>query len=138
MVMPYRAWPRTMSRRDLLRVSCSVMIGAAGAALAACGPSAPPTPTPKPSQPQPAAAPTAARAAAPPASAAAATPAPAAAATKPGRELIGKLEGPTIVTDSAQFPKKFAEAPPLAELVKQGKLPPVDQRLPEEPLVIQP
>ncbi len=31
--------------------------------------------------------------------------------------------------------KKYNEAPMLAELVKAGKLPPVEQRLPEEPLV---
>ncbi len=35
-------------------------------------------------------------------------------------------------------PKKFNEAPMLAELVKQGKLPPVEQRLPEEPFVVGP
>lgn len=35
----------------------------------------------------------------------------------------------------ATLPSKYKEAPMLAELVKQGKLPPVDQRLPEEPLV---
>ncbi|HOL54399.1 MAG TPA: ABC transporter substrate-binding protein, partial [bacterium] len=33
---------------------------------------------------------------------------------------------------------KFSESPDLAELVKQGKLPPVDQRLPKEPLVVAP
>ncbi|MBC7320947.1 ABC transporter substrate-binding protein [bacterium] len=33
---------------------------------------------------------------------------------------------------------KFSEAPMLQELVKQGKLPPVEKRLPEEPAVIQP
>jgi peptide/nickel transport system substrate-binding protein len=33
---------------------------------------------------------------------------------------------------------KFSEAPMLAELVKQGKLPPVTKRLPSEPLVIEP
>ncbi|MCS7367935.1 MAG: ABC transporter substrate-binding protein [archaeon YNP-WB-062] len=33
---------------------------------------------------------------------------------------------------------KFSEAPVLAELVKQGKLPPVEKRLPEEPLVVEP
>lgn len=30
---------------------------------------------------------------------------------------------------------KFSEPPQLAELVKQGKLPPVEQRLPKNPLV---
>lgn len=33
---------------------------------------------------------------------------------------------------------RFQEAPQLADLVKQGKLPAVDQRLPENPLVVQP
>lgn len=34
-------------------------------------------------------------------------------------------------------PRSFNEAPELAELVKQGKLPPVEQRLPDEPLVLE-
>jgi len=34
--------------------------------------------------------------------------------------------------------KKYNEAPMLAELVKQGKLPSVEERLPENPLVIKP
>lgn len=33
---------------------------------------------------------------------------------------------------------KYNEAPMLAELVKQGKLPPVEQRLPKNPVVIEP
>lgn len=33
---------------------------------------------------------------------------------------------------------KYNEAPMLAELVKAGQLPPVEERLPEEPWVIQP
>lgn len=33
---------------------------------------------------------------------------------------------------------KYAEAPELAALVKAGKLPPVEKRLPEEPLVLKP
>ena len=52
--------------------------------------------------------------------------------------LVGKLEGATIVTDPAAIPKAFQEAPQLAELVKQGKLPPVKDRLPAEPLVVKP
>ena len=35
-------------------------------------------------------------------------------------------------------PAKLGEAPMLAELVKAGKLPPVEQRVPEEPLVLKP
>jgi peptide/nickel transport system substrate-binding protein len=48
-----------------------------------------------------------------------------------GAQLIGKLEGPEILRDPAKFPKTFKEAPMLAELVKTGKLRPVEQRLPE-------
>ena len=59
-------------------------------------------------------------------------------ASKPGANLIGKLEGPEVVTDPAQFPKTFKEAPPLAELVKAGKLPPVQERIGQDPLVIRP
>ena len=42
-----------------------------------------------------------------------------------GSSMIGKLEGPHIITNPARFPKTFNEAPQLAELVKAGKLPPV-------------
>ena len=52
--------------------------------------------------------------------------------------LVGQLENPTIITDTAQWPKKFQEAPALAELVKAGKLPPVAERLPSEPMVLKP
>ena len=61
-----------------------------------------------------------------------------AADQKMGAQLIGKLEGPSLVLDPAKWPKKFGEAPALAELVKAGKLPPVEQRLPEEPMVVKP
>ncbi len=33
---------------------------------------------------------------------------------------------------------EFSEAPPLSKLVEEGKLPPVEERLPEEPVVIEP
>ncbi|NJN97156.1 MAG: twin-arginine translocation signal domain-containing protein [Anaerolineales bacterium] len=54
--------------------------------------------------------------------------------------LVGKLEGPTIILDVAEFPKTFAEAPMLAELVEAGDLPAVEERLPgpEDVMVIQP
>jgi len=42
---------------------------------------------------------------------------------------------PSFQWDGAT-PVKFNEAPMLADLVKQGKLPPVAQRLPENPLVL--
>jgi peptide/nickel transport system substrate-binding protein len=50
---------------------------------------------------------------------------------KLGAQFIGKLEGPEIIRDVAKFPRTFAEAPMLAELVKAGKLPPVEKRLPD-------
>ena len=52
--------------------------------------------------------------------------------------LIGKLEGPEVVTDPAKLPKQFKEAPQLAALVKAGKLPPVAERVGQDPLVIKP
>src|SRR5689334_6091292 len=55
-----------------------------------------------------------------------------------GNVLIGKLEGPEVIVDPAQFPKTFKEAPQLAELVKAGKLPPVAERLGQDPLVLKP
>ena len=60
------------------------------------------------------------------------------AAGPAGSDLIGKLEGPEVVTDSAKFPKSFKEAPQLAELVKAGKLPSVQERVSQDPLVIKP
>ena len=52
--------------------------------------------------------------------------------------LIGKLEGPEVVTDPAKFPKTLNEAPQFAALVKAGKLPPVAERVGQDPLVIKP
>src|SRR5256712_12423683 len=57
---------------------------------------------------------------------------------KPGANLIGKLEGAEVVTDPARYPKTFKEAPQLAELVKAGKLPPVPERIGQDPLVVKP
>ena len=55
-----------------------------------------------------------------------------------GKFPLGKLEGPTIVTDTSKYPKTFKEAPALADLVKAGKLPPVADRIGQDPLVVQP
>jgi peptide/nickel transport system substrate-binding protein len=52
--------------------------------------------------------------------------------------LVGQIEGPTMVRDPAAIPKTYHEAPMLAELVKAGKLPPVAERVPAEPMVFQP
>jgi peptide/nickel transport system substrate-binding protein len=52
--------------------------------------------------------------------------------------LIGELEGITIIEDQAQWPTSFNEAPMLAERVAAGELPPVEERLPKDLMVIQP
>ena len=134
-----------LSRRELFRAG----IGVVGVSLlAACAPAAPAQPTAAPAKPAEPAKPAAPAPTTAPAPAAAAKPAeapkPAApAAAKPaepklGAQLIGKLEGPTIILDAAQFPKSFKEAPALAELVKAGTLPPVQERVSQDPLVIKP
>ena len=69
--------------------------------------------------------------------AAAAKPAAKAEEPKIGKHLIGKLEGPEVLPD-AKRPAKLAEAPMLAELVKAGKLPAVEQRIPLEPMIVKP
>src|SRR3990170_5019905 len=97
-----------LSRREFLQMGVGGIVGLAGLSLLSACGAPEATPTAKPEEP------------------------------KIGRHLIGKLEGPEIITDAAKFPKKFNEAPMLAELVKAGKLPPVEKRLPEEPLVIKP
>jgi peptide/nickel transport system substrate-binding protein len=61
-----------------------------------------------------------------------------AGAGHPGESgLVGELEGAVVVRDAAR-PASLKEAPLLAEMVKAGKLPPVDQRVPAEPLVLKP
>jgi len=45
---------------------------------------------------------------------------------------------PTKASAVPAAPGKYQEAPQLAELVKTGKLPPVDQRLPKNPMVLKP
>ncbi|HVX29595.1 MAG TPA: ABC transporter substrate-binding protein [Nitrolancea sp.] len=55
-----------------------------------------------------------------------------------GASLIGEIEGPEIITDESKWPKSFNEAPQLADLVKQGKLPPVAERIGQDPIVVKP
>jgi peptide/nickel transport system substrate-binding protein len=109
---------RPITRREFLRLSGAIT---AGAALAACGgqPAGPITIATSPAAPA-ASATAAPGAAAPTAAGAAATAAPAAGGT----------------AAPAAVPAKFNEAPMLAELVKAGKLPPVDQRVPKNPVVL--
>src|SRR6266851_3917836 len=142
-----RARGTTITRRTLLTTGFGAGVVSV---LAACTSSAPVAPTQAPAAAptaagqaaKPAAAPTSAPAAAPAQPAAAATQ-PAAAAPKPAAktdlgQLVGKLEGATIVTDPAAMPKAFKEASMLAQLVQSGQLPPVEQRLPQEPMVLKP
>jgi peptide/nickel transport system substrate-binding protein len=49
-----------------------------------------------------------------------------------------KPEGGRVILDPARFPRTLQEAPMLAELVKQGRLPPVSERIGRDPLVIEP
>jgi peptide/nickel transport system substrate-binding protein len=55
-----------------------------------------------------------------------------------GRFELGTLEGAEIITDPSQFPKSFKEAPELAALVQQGKLPKVEERVGQDPLIVKP
>ncbi|MGQ9555568.1 MAG: ABC transporter substrate-binding protein [Anaerolineae bacterium] len=84
-------------------------IATSASVAAACQPTATPAPTAAPTV-APTAAPTVAPTAVP-----AASPTPA----------------PTVA------PSKYGEAPMLAELVQAGQLPPVEERLPKEPMVVQ-
>ena len=135
---------KKLSRREFLRLAA---VATGGAIVASCAPA----PTPAPTAAPPTAAPTAAAppaATKPPPTAVPPTTAPTVAATKPptapptkaplGAQLIGKLEGYEIIRDASKTPKQFKEAPTLTDLVKAGKLPPVEKRLPEEPLVVKP
>lgn len=56
----------------------------------------------------------------------------------PGSDLVGELQGPTLVLEEGQAPSQYNEAPQLAEQVAAGSLPPVDERLGQDPLVIDP
>lgn len=52
--------------------------------------------------------------------------------------LVGDLEGATLVLDQSEWPTSFGEAPSLAARVAAGELPPVEERIPSEPMVVQP
>jgi peptide/nickel transport system substrate-binding protein len=102
-----------ISRREFFRLTA---LTAAGVGLAACT-----TPTPAPTT-------------APVKTAAPATVAPAATAV-PATKAPEPTKAPAATAAPAS---KYKEAPMLADLVKAGKLPPVDQRLPTEVETIKP
>ena len=122
---------KRISRREFLQLTT---MSAAGAVLASCAPATTPAPpqaateappTAKAEVPTEAPAPTEAPTVAP-------TEAPAVSeAPQIGSELVGKLEGPEIILDTGLYPTKFGEAPMLADLVKAGSLPAVEERLPD-------
>src|SRR5215211_6919694 len=108
---PHQRGARTMS--NLWRSSRVLMLVVTVLAVAACGPTAQTQPTAAPAAgPQPTAA---------PAAGAQPTAAPAAGTS-------GDIAAPTT----------FVESPFLAERVKAGKLPPIQERLPKEPFVVGP
>ena len=97
-----------LTRRTFMRL---IGLGAGASLLAACSPSAPTTPT--------------------------AAPAAATAAPKPTTAPAAPAQAaPTLAPAAA--PAKFTEAPMLADKVKAGQLPAVEQRLPASPQVVQP
>jgi ABC-type transport system substrate-binding protein len=102
-----------LSRRNFL---CLSGLAATGLAAACSGGDAPPAATPTASQPTAAAQP---------------TPAP-----RPTLAVGGGQ--PTPAAQPAATPKAYKEAPPLAALVREGKLPPVEQRLPRNPVAVTP
>jgi peptide/nickel transport system substrate-binding protein len=113
-----------LTRRDFLRASS---VGAAAIIAAGCTPSTPapasPTEAPKPTEAA------AATAAPQPTAAAEATAAPTAAAEATAAPTAAAASGGTAAG-------QYKESPMLADMVKAGKLPPVAERLPAEPLVL--
>jgi peptide/nickel transport system substrate-binding protein len=48
------------------------------------------------------------------------------------------IEGGEVITDPSRFPTSFRESPEFAQRVAAGELPPVAERIGQDPLVIQP
>jgi peptide/nickel transport system substrate-binding protein len=51
---------------------------------------------------------------------------------------LPNLESGQVITDPAQYPKSFNESPEFARQVAAGTLPPVAERIGQDPLVIKP
>jgi len=107
--------PRKLGRRGFLRLSA---ISAFGATIAACGGAAPTAPTAAPAAP---AAPTAAPAA------------PTAAAPTTVPTAMVQPTTPPQATAIPVATSKYKESPLVEAMVKDGKLPSVDERLPKNP-----
>ena len=132
---------RKLTRRDLLRRTA---IGAAGMVgtglLAACssgGSSNTPT-TSSSSNQASSTSTTASSTATGTATTSSSAASPSSGQTGLGQSLIGEIEGPEIIIDSSKWPTSFNEAPDLADLVKQGKLPAVADRVGRDPIVVKP
>ena len=125
-----------------------VLLVSFAAILSACSgegaePEAAPAPTTAPAAPQPTTPPAAAPAPTTPPAAPApqptsppAAPAPSTSSTMSDKMLVGVSTVDTSIT-MVPAPAQYNEAPMLAEMVASGDLPPVEERLPDEPLVIQ-
>lgn len=118
-----------MAKRITRRTFLSMSALAVGSTLAACSQAAAPAPAPT-AAPAKAAAPTTAPAAAP-----TKAPEPTKAPAAPAK-AAEPTKAPAAQPTAAPKASAYKEAPTLAELVKGGKLPPVDQRLPKEPQVV--
>mgnify|MGYP000867551367 CR=1 FL=1 len=103
---------RKLKRRDFIKLSSVAVVGTV---VAACAPAPAPTTAPE----------------APKAEEPKAEEPKAAEPTKP------PAEEPTKAPEApAEAPAAYKEAPQLAEKVAAGELPPVEERLPENPMVI--
>ena len=112
----------SVDRRRFLRLSAMAV---AAATAAACGAPVAPPPTEAP-EAAPTAAPVATEAPAP------------TSAPEPTAEPAAEAAPAATIAPAVEAGGKYSEAPMLAELVAAGKLPPVEQRLPPSPLVIEP
>jgi peptide/nickel transport system substrate-binding protein len=64
-------------------------------------------------------------------------------ACAPAQSVTPEVVVETVVVEKevlvpAELPSEYSEAPQLAEMVEAGTLPPIDERLPENPLVVLP
>lgn len=117
-----------IARRRFIGLTVTATIGTV---LTACAGAAP-SPTAAPATPAPAAPATTA-----PAPTQAAKPQPTTAPAKGAATPAPTPKAPSAAPTAAA-PTSYHESPALADLVKAGKLPPVEKRLPKEPYVVGP